>query len=327
MWAGINRVTSLILFAVLVSCSHGDLREDPVIPAIKVNYPTLEFQACGETFHGLGICYLERGSAHNEVNLKIQGYYKGTIRVYSSACGLDMTFTYAENELMKIKLPKLEPGRSCLVTAVMSPEYPKKASKDVATYSFKGHLAIRIEKPEEIWYGETRKVTGNWRSQYDLMVGNFPKALVAIRGCGKAYNKKMTLDQGYARIKLSEAAERLEMGDCVAEGVALVKNETDTTFSILLTQYATELPDDPQWKDYAFSPLAIPRVEFSGGEIKVVASPEVSIISLNGEYEINNKAEFKFDRTKPNILRILTVKGRSVLGLWSAGAQEFEWKQ
>lgn len=322
-----TRFIALILIFSVIGCSHGTFREDPVIPAIKANYPTLEFRACGKLFHGLGICYLPEGSDHNEVKMRIQGYYKGTVRIFSNACNLDITKTYTNNELFSVDIPQLEPGRSCLLTAVMSPEYPKQAVKDVATYSFKGHLAIRIEKGEEIWYGDVRKVTGDWKSQFDLMVGNFPKAFVAIRGCEKPYDREMALDQGFARIELSEAVMKAQRDDCVAEGVALVRNETDVTFSVLVTQYATELPDDPEWRDFAFSPLAIPRVSFAGNDLEVEASAEVSVVSLNGEFKIDNKAKFEFDRTKENVLRIFTAKGRSVIGYWAPGSQEFEWKQ
>lgn len=322
-----TRLILAILALALVGCGHNTLREDPVIPAVKANYPTLEFEACGSLWHGVGICYLEAGKNPTSVRFKVQGYYKGTIRIFSAACNLDKTLTYANNELFDVPIPELEPNRNCLITAVMSPEYPKEARQEVAVYSLKGLLAIRIQSGEEVWTGAARKLSGQWRSQIDLEIGAYSQARLAIRGCGVAYDQNRPIEQGRLHFELSEAVLRVSRGECIADGVALIPRVVDHTLTVLVAQYATSLPGDPEWGDYGFSPLAIPVVSLDGSSLKVEATDYVSILSLNGEYEMDYKASFKFDRTKRNILRAITVKGRSVLGVWNPEKQEWTWMQ
>lgn len=315
----------LISHTLLLGCAGKLLKEDPVIPAIKANYPTLEFGACGELFHGLGTCYLREGEAHNSVNLKIQGYYRGTGRVFSNNCAVDQTFTYTENELISVNLPQLEPGRSCLVSMVLSPEYPPEWRSGISVYSLKGLLAIRIQKGNERWGGFLRKLTGNFKSQVDIPVGPHKEARVVIRGCGVKYDKVITLDKEIAHIQLSEAIVS-QIGDCVVEGVILT-SDIDRTFTGLIAQYATTLPLDPEWREYGFIPLAIPKVDVSDSSIKIEGPDSVSVISVNDKYKVTSKASFSFDRNKINIVRLITVKGRTVLGVWDPKAQSFKWGQ
>lgn len=321
----VHWILSLVL-VLLTGCGTPQLKEDPVIPAIKANYPTLEFWACSKLWHGLGVCYIEPDQPHTSVNLRVQGYYKGTGRIYSQTCEIDKTFTYTENQLIPIEIPELEPGRNCLVNVILSPEYPKEWRSGIAIWSLKGMLAIRVRHGDEDWSGHVRRLTGRWKSQLDLQVGPHKAARVAIRGCGVKYDKKLGVDNGWLRIELSEAYRR-EVGDCVAEGVALISGVRDTTFSVLTAQYATELPLDPDWRDFGFIPLAIPVWTLNGSTLKVTAQEAVSIISLNDKYEIDNEAKFSFDRKRTNILRLITVKGRTVLGVWYPGSQDWEWYQ
>jgi len=76
-----------------------------------------------------------------------------------------------------------------------------------------------------------------------------------------------------------------------------------------------------------FNQLSTPSVHVGKKKITVTASESVSIISLDNEYKIKQKAKFKFKHDQSHILRLLTVKGRSVLGLWDINNQRFRWIQ
>lgn len=317
----------LALLTAITGCGTAKLKEDPVIPAAVANYPTLEFSACGKTHHGLGVCYLNKGQPFDSVELRVQGYYQGTARVYSQACKLDYTFAYKDSELIRIKLPDSEPERNCAVNITLSPEYPKEWRSGIEVYSLIGVLAVRLQNGSESWTGETRRLTGRWKSNLALSLGpKHTSARVVIRGCGIAYDKTLASPEGNLYIPLENAVKREERGLCVAEGVALM-SDGDFTFSVLIAQYATELPSDPKWSGFGFGPLAIPVTEYSGGSIKLTGSDQVSVISMDSKYKVSSKASFSFDRTKSHVIRLITVKGRTVLGFWEPGDQEVQWIQ
>lgn len=327
MKAVIN-VFILALLTLAIGCGGKKLKNDPVIPAVIANYPTVEFRACGKIYHGLGICYLEEGQEFKSIDFRVQGYYQGTGRFYSRDCGLDLTFTYKNSELVTVKIPSSTPVKSCAFNVTLSPEFPKEFKSDLAVYSIKGVLLVRLQNGNEKWVGETRRVTGSWKSFLNLDTyiesGN---AEVHIRGCDIKYDKVLPFNSGKLKIELSEAVKKASRADCVLEGVAFIKGLEDLTFTVLVVQYATQLPDDPKWKDFGFGPLAIPVVEFSKDKINITAGDNVTVISVDGEYALKQSESFAFDKNKPHLIRLITIKGRTVLGYWDVISQEIKWNQ
>lgn len=318
-----KRIVSIICLLVLVSCAG--LRPDPVIPAIAVGYPTLEFKACEQTFHGLGICSVEKGNLYDDVSFQVQGYYKGTGRVFSQNCNLDQTFSYIDSEIIKIDLEG-EAVKDCLISVTLSPEYPKQNSGEIAVYSLQGHLEIKVKNQDEMWNGQTRKLTGNWKNKLNIKLGVGDLVRVVIRGCGVRYDKEHKVKNGIVTIELSEAMLRKEKELCILEGVIFDPQYEDYLFTVMVAQYATELPNDPKWKDYRFIKLAIPSVKI-GKKLEVVATSEVSVVGLDDKNYIKNEKKFKFKKDRDHILRIVTVKGRSVIGVWKASEAKWTWEQ
>jgi len=103
---------------------------------------------------------------------------------------------------------------------------------------------------------------------------------------------------------------------CMMEGFINSSAFVDVDFNVLVAKYNAE-----------FTQLPIPVVKINGDKIEIIADDAVSIVSLDNEYEIDYEAKFDFDRTKPHVIRLLTVKGRSVIGLIEAGGQQWEWLQ
>ena len=73
-----------------------------------------------------------------------------------------------------------------------------------------------------------------------------------------------------------------------------------------------KVPTVKPWQ--IFVPLAIPNIVLTSDKLKVVGTDQVSIISLDGRYEIDKSAEFRFNPNQNHILRLLTVSGRLVIG-------------
>jgi len=74
--------------------------------------------------------------------------------------------------------------------------------------------------------------------------------------------------------------------------------------------------------DKTFVPLPKPKLDDS---LDIIADGSVTAISLNEKYKMGNEGSFSFNHNGPNIVRVFTVNGRSKVGKWSVGEQEWEW--
>lgn len=311
--------TVALLFVVSVmftGCSH--LREDPVaIPAIEAGYPTVEIIACGNRWNGLAICKVRKGEPYSTINLKIQTYFEGTVAVDAKNCDIDLAppISYENSELLEIKLPELA-NRNCLISVTVSPKYPREESQDIKVYSYRGHIAIRVVEDNEMgWHGRIAKVTGSFSEIMDIFVGTQTGVRVVASGCGtRIYDKMFSTPNGYVSIPVHNiVSSNLGVKTCVIEGFIRDSQYDDILFNIILAKYNKK-----------FVPLPTPVIEIRGNnEIRIKGDEAVSIVSLNDKYEIDMEAKFDFDPNKQNVIRLLTVKARSVIGIWKAG--DWEW--
>lgn len=303
-----------VLSVMFTGCSH--LREDPVaIPAIEAGYPTAEIIACGNRWNGLAICKIKRGEPYSTINLKIQTYFDGTVAVDAKNCDIDLEppISYENSQLLEIKLPELA-NRNCLISVTVSPKYPDEESQDIKVFSYRGHIAIRVVEDELDWYGKIFKVTGLFDASMNIFVGTPTSVRVVASGCGtRLYDKTIPTPNGYLEIPVHDiASANLGVKTCMIEGFIRDQQFKDILFNIVLTKY-----------DERFVPLPTPIVEVTGGEIRIKGDEAVSIVSLNDKYEVGMEVKFDFDVNKPNVIRLLTVKARSVIGIWKAG--DWEW--
>lgn len=309
--------------------SSKKLNHDPNIPAVAVGYPSVEFQACGNLYNGLGTCYLRKDQNLSLVNLKIQGYYKGTGRVYSAECEVDESFTYTNHELVKVKLPDQLVKSSCIFNIILSPEYPKASESELEVYPLVGALVLRSAWADHIWRGEVRKVTGNWRSVLGLPLWSPEnKAIVAVYGCGIDYEQSLQVFDGLLEVPLEQAVLKTNKGLCIAEGMAVTGALWNYVFTVPIAQYATSLPDVLRWEGMGFTPLSVPSIKVSGSNLSVASEESVSVIGLNTEFVLGNKALFmNFKTGEKNTIRFVTVKGRTIIGEWEPLFQRFKWIQ
>jgi len=309
-----------ITLSFLVSgCSH--LRQDPVpVSAVDANYPTAEFVACGKHWHGLGICSVEKSNPYDDVQFAVQVYYKGVLAIDSKNCGIEIRQEYSESKLISVTIPG-NAAKNCLVTMTITPKYPKQDNQNIQVHSFRGHLGIRVLKdPEHQWESRIRKVTGSYASAMRMWYAPLKSVRLVADGCGRdnTYNMIHNLDEtGYLEFDLNDIMPVIEDPKvCMMEGFIHSSQFEDVDFNILVAKYNSE-----------FTRLPIPSVQINGDSIQITADDAVSIISLDNEYEIDFEAKFDFDRKKAHVMRLLTVKGRSVIGLWVPGGQEWSWLQ
>lgn len=304
-------VITTVLF--LIGCS-GKLRPDPSISAIEANYPTLEIDACGKKWHGLAMCGLQKDESYSKINLKIQGYNEGTLRVDSKNCNLDFSINYTNNQSIPIHVPG-SINRNCIISFTLSPKFPNEQDTAIQIYSIRGHVAINLIDVTA-WQRGVRKVSGNFSSELSLFSG-FGESVVLMEGCGKSYKKKFIADNsGLITIELADAIHfPYDIGTCIIEGFLTSEELEDFSFNIFVAKY-----------DSNFTPLPFPVIT-RDRKLNVEGDESVSIINLDDKIVVDRVASFKFDETLPHTLRLLTVKGRTVIGVWNLNNKIWELQQ
>lgn len=302
----------LLLILTLAGCGKS-LRPDPFPASFISNYPNLEIKACGKYWNGQAICSIADGASYDALDIRVQGYYKGSLRIVSTDCGIDEVKRYQNSELIKISVPG-KADKDCTITVTMSPELPKEEDSTIQIHSFLGYIAIRKLSIDEKWSGYTRKVTGAFRSEFKLSVSKEGLYNVYIEGCGISYHKNITMENGEIKIQLSDAVFNLGIDNCILDGVAFDSDFNETLFNVLISKYASD-----------YVPLSNPNLSWGKNTLIVKADQTVSIIGVDRKYKIDREEEFsKVNRSQNHIVRIMTVKGRlsicfwyTVLGKWS----------
>lgn len=302
----------------LMGCGK-NLRPDEVIPATQAKYPSAEFSACGRMWNGLGECSVNEGRDLNSIDLKIQGYYKGTVK-FSTTCDLDsdlpLSLRYGGNQEVPFFLPGLA-EETCGISFVISPEYPNEEDQKLVINSFKGHLLVKVKKSDQIWIGHHTKVKAG---SGPVEVFGIPlqtadkKVDVSFRSKRCEVNKDLELDviKGSVIVPLSELIPEVKVRTCVVSG-AVFTSEGPVRVSWIIAGY------DPK-----FIPLPIPEIKFEKKKIEILADDNVSVISVDNQYDIDRKTSLSFDQSKKHVVRTLTVGGRLALGIWVPG-KGFTW--
>lgn len=314
-------LSALLLISILVMGCGAHLRVDPVLPAIEANYPTAEILACGMRWHGLGACAITKGNPYTDIDLGVQVYHEGTLVIDSKDCQISTILSYNKTQVIPVHIPG-NVDRNCVISVTVSPKFPGETSQDIRIYSFRGHLLIRaLEKDDDEWEGHIRKVTNNFSSKIRLWIGHgVTEVRIVADGCGQSqpYDEKHSVIDGWTVMDLMDLVPGGMMPKtCVIEGFARSGVFKDLLFNIMVSKY-----------DSKFIPLAEPSIEMDGDELICTADEAVSIIALNGKFEIDREATFEnFNRNVSNTLRLLTVGGRSAIGTWNVADQKWEWQR
>lgn len=306
---------SAFVLASLVGCANKLRPDSSSLSAIDANFPAAEFEACGKLWHGLGVCAIEEGRPLEDLGFKIQGYYQGSVRVDSADCSVDGVYSYNDNSKIE-NIVSGSASKSCVITFTVSPEYPKQDKQDLVVSGFRGHLRIKVVKPKTATALYVFRQPQTFKKMWKINVHEKNPVMFYTRGCGNSTDIELTPDKdGFIEYPLEKILSG-KMQTCVIEAVVQSKIYKDLVISALVSSYAD-----------VFTPLPIPVLDFKQGKLTlgIDADPATSVLSVGNEYKFGYQETFKLPDSEKKIVRVLTVKGRSVLGIFDPSTGGVQW--
>lgn len=298
----VKRIVLIILTMVLFAC--GSFPDDPSISSVDSNYSSLEIYGQNKLFNGLAVFEAIEGSSFKDLNISIQGYYSGDLRIVSEDCEIDEARTYEKNQKISLNYP-LTINSGCLFSVVLSVSYP--SSGPVVVHPFKGHFYIAVKKKTR---SENRTLKTAINRLRNIEINFKEDATVYFRGCGSSSENKIRVNQGKIRFKLDEYFQTEIKRTCLIQ-LALV-GEHETKRVRILTSF---------YSDRYFN-IATPVTKFSKRKLKITAIDAVAVTSVGPKYRQSNKGKFKYK--EGDTVRLITSKGRLLLG--SIKGWDIIWK-
>lgn len=278
------------------------LPPDPSMPTLEANYPTAEFSVGDQVFHGLGEVSIEKGEPLSALQFNVQGYFDGAVRVDSSRCDVHLSQRYKDSQ--QVTIPLMGPATtSCIFDITVSPTFPNQKSFLDTVYELKGELLVKVLEPGEHWYGFSSRIRRDGEARLLVPVPTEDQsAQVVFRGCGISYDSVEDLTDKSIDISTIDFMPDMKKERCVLEG--FVRYEEIRIKKVTWRIWGFS-PD--------FSPLSEPVIVEKDDRLFVEGDLTVAAVSLDNEFILGSDADFKFDNKKDHILRLVTVKGRSVL--------------
>jgi len=266
--------------------------------------------------NGLQIVVLKEGQPLSEMDLQLQGYYQGAVTIDSELCEIHDSFRYVGATLHDYTLPGVA-EKSCLLDMVVAHEWPKEDSSGLVIDPVKGRIWMVVTNRKI--YTQTNKVKEGLEAHL-----RFPgpegdgSARVVLRSgapCAVSYDETHAVVNGEIEVKMSDLGAFKSGDQCQVSGAVIGSSER-YRLAWMFWVY-----------DKTFTPLPKPTIEIDGDEIDIEAHTGVSIVALDNLYKVHYKADFDFDPMKPHVLRLMTVKGRLLVGLWDPADREWIWIQ
>lgn len=302
------KLIPFLLLGLLLSGCGKNLRPDRFPPATLSNYPSAEFYACGERWVGLGYCELQAGDSVSSLEFSIQGLYKGRIRIFSEALPADVIFSYDGSKKIPVDL-RGRPTQPIVLGMAISPSFPAGNDKAVEVYGAFAFLLINVVQPEETSNFYKSLQPAGIDQTIRVPVTGASDLGVFSQECG--VEQEFIVNADPYPLKLSSLIGIEDQGSCI--------------FYI-----GTELSQMSVWMSWRyasdFKPLAIPSLEVKGKKLHVEAETGVTLIAKDTAYVVNNKGKFDWSSNKPSVLRLFTVKGRTLVGEYQPG-EGWTWKR
>lgn len=313
------RKLSLFSFLVLllaVGCTT--LKQDPIpVDTQNAGYPSAEIVVNNTIYNGVAVARIPQGNPLNSLGLKIQGYFSGKLRVTSTDCKVDVNQEYQDSALIPISIPG-KAVRDCVFQVSITPVYPHQSNSEVIVSPLTGWFYLRVMAPGESFSSAVRKLSGEWRSDWQLPVAFTLPVRVIAKGCG--FDQEKVISPGAnnrVAIHLEDFVLLRTREVCVLRATVYSQEySTPLELGALIAQY-----------DKSFNPLGNPALSYKNGKIRVVGQEGVAIVSLGSTALYTNDGSFDFVPNKMNVLRLYTVKGRILIGEWSVASQEWTWKR
>jgi hypothetical protein len=302
----------LLLALLLIGCGAKPIHNDPSEPTTDANYLSAEFSACGQVFNGIGICEIQKGKDLSDLNLKVQGYFDGAITM-AATCAVDerlpSKIRYQKSARYDVPLS----GRAtetCVFTVLVSPEYPDEQNQPVDISSLKGHLFIKVVDAAGVSFSKSLKVKEGYNPSEIFSVkaeGREAEVIMKEATCGVDFKKTYPIVDGKFVVKVKDFLPYVPMKTCPISGVFFVDNRP-TRMTVFVNGYSR-----------TFIPLAIPLVSLDGKELTIQAENAVAAVGVGSSMVVSNTAKFTIDPTKSYIIRAVTVRGRSIIGIFRKG--------
>ncbi|MDZ4810781.1 MAG: hypothetical protein SGI96_21300 [Bacteroidota bacterium] len=252
--------------------------KDHTLPTFGLNYPSVEFLACGERFVGVGICALKNIS---DLKLKILGLHKGSI-IVTSTCGYNFSVMYSKTEEINIPIEKLKTCWYSFMVQVLV--------DGVLVHPIDGHLWVTTED-------DGRTFVSKYQREYDQViqfVADRP-TIVTFIGCGIKYHKLRIPEDG--NISVSTYEVNVKEKKC-----------------ILFGQFDSEMVYWLLWRhEKGTSTLPEPTVKRNMFSTSVYADGSVLMIAVDNEVKFGNSVTFWF-KSKWEYIRLFTTSGRVLVG-------------
>lgn len=291
----------VLLSIITISC--GSVVDDPSIPIVDANYPSLEIIAKDKVFNGLAYFEIEEDKKFSDLGIAVQGYYQGEIRIFSEACDVNETRVYKDSQKINLNY-SFNVDELCVFSVVMGVDYPKRGT--TVTHPFKGTFVVAPKKAteseiiiEKIPTGISKKISFSFDED----------ATVYFRGCNSDQEAFFPSHNGKVEITITDYIIPTGFETCAPQ-LAVIGESRKKRVRLLLAFHSPKIV-----------PLGIPLVEFDKKKLKITAQGIVAVVSVGEEYKLKNKANLKYQIG--DIIRIMTVKGRLQIGIVKEGF--IEW--
>lgn len=302
----------VIALTLLASaCGGNRIRPDQGEPALQSNYPSVEFYACGNHFFGLGQCEIGIGDDVEDLEFRIQTYYKGDVRIFADVIPQDVTIVYDGNQRLDPYL-RGRPEKSFVLGFTLTPEFPGESDEPIAIHGGIGFLMVNVVRPGEDWDYRVTRSKEDIGGFIDLDVADSDLVFIESPKCELKRNEVDVSAVSSYRLQLSSLIDVSIMRRCVIS-VSIIGEEV-RFINWMAWVYGKK-----------FEPLAYPNIERDGNKFKIKANSNVSVIALNDKWEIKNEAEFDFDPNQVQTLRTITVKGRMTVQVWTPNGGWIAW--
>jgi hypothetical protein len=303
------RIFVILISLFVIACGAPPLRPDPVpIAAPDANAYTAEFRAAGMVWHGAAVLPIRRGRPISDLQISVQGYHEGVISVYSSACDIQDSVNYRGSALVPIS-SDLIPSTGCAIGFYVTPKYKSEENQSVIIRSFKGLIRLRLIDDQDAFAGYVSQIPMG--SDAEISLPSDIDTVVVMRG-GQGACEISTRDNeifspfnGSIKIRLSQISLKTDnIKTCVISGF-YNKSREQVVFNWLVAVHSSR-----------YSHLPTPSTSFDR-KLSVFSDPAASILSVGSSYIFGINGEFSAQNG--DIVRALTVSGRSRIGVFSDG--------
>jgi hypothetical protein len=103
-------------------------------------------------------------------------------------------------------------------------------------------------------------------------------------------------------------------------GVVITQNYKNFDFNALLSVYELQNSAGEMMVQ-----LPEPVIDFKGNKIKITADGQVSVLSVDSQFKINNVGTFDWDISQDHVIRLITVRGRTLFGVYDSIERDIKW--